>query len=254
MIMTSPSIESLAKALAAAQGDFEAVPKKAENPFFKSKYADLAAVVRAASPILAKHGLSVVQMPGVAQFGDEVDDTLTTRLMHSSGEWVQSTMRMFLTKQDPQGQGSAITYARRYAYSAALGIVTEVDDDGNAASKAKDEPKGTTRRAAPARPAGGAELITDKQLKMIATLFTQKGFTERSVCHAHVEEVIGHEFESTKSLTKAEASKVIDGLLVEPDSGAGHEPASSPASHQDPPLDAEGAFAPDFAELREKLA
>ena len=149
MIRQSEIFLALPKALVAAQGEFEAVEKSADNPFFKSKYADLPAIVRAASPILAKHGLAVTQMPGLE--GD--DDVLTTRLIHESGEWIESTMRLFLVKQDPQGQGSALTYARRYAYSAMLGIVTEADDDGNAASQSRGAAKSqrTTTRPAPRR-------------------------------------------------------------------------------------------------------
>ena len=145
----SETIGELAKALAAAQGEFAPVEKKADNPFFRSKYADLPTVVMAASPILSKHGLSVSQWPEISL--EQGADLLTTILMHTSGEWIEASMPLFLAKQDPQGQGSAITYARRYAYSAVVGIVTDVDDDGNAASNSPSAGK-TTRRAAPKRP------------------------------------------------------------------------------------------------------
>lgn len=126
-------LDQLAAALSAAQGEFEAVAKTETNPFFKSKYAGLPDVVRAASPILAKHGLSICQMIGY----DGEGDTLTTYLMHKSGQSLCGTMRLHLVKDDPQGQGSAVTYARRYAYMAALGLVADEDDDGNAASPQK---------------------------------------------------------------------------------------------------------------------
>ena len=142
----SDSVAALAAALAAAQGEFKAVPKKAENPFFKSKYADLPSVVLAASEILAKHGLSVSQMPDF----DGEHDLLTTTVMHSSGEWVEASARLHLAKDDPQGQGSAITYARRYAFSGALGIVTDEDDDGEAATHAREATP--TTRTAPSAP------------------------------------------------------------------------------------------------------
>lgn len=129
----SEAIDQLSAALVAAQGHFEAVDKSAENPFFKSHYADLPAIVKAIQPILLEHGLAVTQWPGF----DGDHDLLTTRVFHTSGQWIESSMRLYLAKQDPQGQGSAITYARRYALSAALGIVTEEDDDGQAASKTK---------------------------------------------------------------------------------------------------------------------
>jgi hypothetical protein len=131
----SESIDALAAALTAAQGEFEAVAKGAENPFFKSKYADLPSVVRAATPVLAKNQLAVTQLLGL----EDGTDTLTTVLTHSSGQFIAGTQRLLLVKADPQGQGSAITYARRYGYMAVLGLVADEDDDGNAAAKASSK-------------------------------------------------------------------------------------------------------------------
>src|ERR1035437_2792764 len=131
--MKSDELAELASALSKAQGEFPASPKTETNPFFKSKYAGLPQVVEAATPILSKHGLSVSQHLGC----DEQGDTLTTYLLHNSGEFIANTMRLHLTKDDAQGQGSATTYARRYAYMAVLGLVADVDDDGNSASSPK---------------------------------------------------------------------------------------------------------------------
>jgi hypothetical protein len=128
----SPDIAELAAALAGFQGEMAPVAKTADNPFFKSKYADLASIVEAASPLASKHGLSVMQMPG----WDGDNHTLSTVVLHTSGQWVRSEMVLMLPKQDPQGQGSALTYGRRYAYCAALGVVADADDDGNAAVSA----------------------------------------------------------------------------------------------------------------------
>ena len=131
-------INELAAALVAAQAEFSAVPKTAENPFFHSKYADLASVVKAAQPVLAKHGLAVSQHPTVV----DGEPSLTTYLLHSSGQSLVSTMRLCAAKHDPQGQGAAITYARRFAYQAVLGLVADDDDDGNRATAVKQaEPK-----------------------------------------------------------------------------------------------------------------
>lgn len=129
--MKSESITKLAQALLAAQAEFSAVPKGSDNPFFKSKYAALPDVVKHTTPVLAKHGL------GVSQFVDNVngEDALTTYLIHSSGEFISHSMLLHLVKDDPQAQGSAITYARRYSYMSCLGLVADEDDDGNAASK-----------------------------------------------------------------------------------------------------------------------
>lgn len=127
----SESIAELAKALSAFQGEVPPVPKASENPFFSSSYADLADVVKVAAPHLAAHGLSISQDP------ETVDgkDVLTTLLMHSSGEWKESSVELHIEKANSQGHGSAITYMRRYCYCAILGIVADADDDGNAASE-----------------------------------------------------------------------------------------------------------------------
>ena len=127
---TTPEIAELAKALVKAQGEFSAVPKGSVNPFFKSKYAALPDVVAHATPILSRNGLAV------SQFLTIVDgkDALTTYLLHESGQFIANTMLLHLVKDDPQAQGSATTYARRYSYMSALGLVADDDDDGNSAS------------------------------------------------------------------------------------------------------------------------
>ncbi|AER26097.1 ERF family DNA pairing protein [Mycobacterium phage Diminimus] len=124
----------LAEALVAAQAEFGAVAKDTANPFFKSKYADLPAVKAEAQPVLAKHGLAVTQHPGYVVIDGKVHDTLTTKVVHKSGQADESTMILRPVKADPQAQGSAITYAKRYAFMAVLGLVADEDDDGNAAS------------------------------------------------------------------------------------------------------------------------
>ena len=131
MIEQSESIAALAAAMAVAQGSVEGATKGKVNPAFKSKYADLASVWSACREALYDNGLSVQQFPG-----EMVDGrlTLTTQLTHKSGEWMRSTLSIPLSKADAQGYGSAITYARRYALAAVVGVCPE-DDDGNAAAK-----------------------------------------------------------------------------------------------------------------------
>jgi ERF superfamily len=131
---SSKEIDQLAGALVAAQTDFKAIDKTDFNPFFKSKYAGLPAVVEAAQPILSKHGLAISQHIDHVPVADAPYDTLITYLLHSSGQYISSEMLLHLPKTDPQGQGSAVTYARRYAYMAALGLVADVDDDAEAAT------------------------------------------------------------------------------------------------------------------------
>lgn len=145
-IKAAPTTELFA-ALVAAQAEFGAVEKGTENTFFHSKYADLAAVKASAQPVLTKHGLGVVQEPGFKVLGDKVYDTLATTVIHTSGESRTSTMVLKPVKSDPQAQGSAITYAKRYAFMAVLGLVADADDDGNAAS-GNTKSKPATRRAA----------------------------------------------------------------------------------------------------------
>jgi hypothetical protein len=130
----SESIAELAKALCKTQATVEAVKKDANNPFFKSKYADLASVWAAIREALTSNGLSVLQEP--ASKDNRVQ--ITTTLMHISGEYIRSTLEVVAVKQDPQGIGSAITYARRYALGSIIGIAPE-DDDGNAASQGKPQ-------------------------------------------------------------------------------------------------------------------
>jgi hypothetical protein len=125
----SQTIGALAKALASAQATIGGAVKGNVNPAFKSKYADLSAVWDAWQAVGPAKGLAVSQLPGVMTDGKV---TLTTILLHESGEWMRETMSIPVTKADAQGSGSGLTYARRYALSALVGIAPE-DDDGNAA-------------------------------------------------------------------------------------------------------------------------
>ena len=131
---TSEQIGELAAALVSAQSEFSTVPKDSNNPYFKSKYAALPEVIQTASPVLAKHGLAVSQFLGTNDQGD----TLTTWLIHKSGQYINDTMQLHLSKNDAQGQGSATTYARRYALASLVGVCPE-DDDGNAAGNTEGQ-------------------------------------------------------------------------------------------------------------------
>jgi hypothetical protein len=130
-MQTSEQIDALSAAMALAQGEMKPAIKDATNPHFKSKYADLSSVFEAVRGPFAKHGLSVWQ-----ELGNEAGGvTVSTRVVHKSGQWVQfGPLFVPASKQDAQGLGSAATYARRYGLAAALGVVADLDDDGNAAS------------------------------------------------------------------------------------------------------------------------
>jgi len=134
-MLQSESVKELNAALAKAQGELFAAKKDSINPHFKSKYADLASVWEACREALSSNGLSVTQMP--AEFQNNIM-TLVTRLSHSSGEWLEQTMTCPVGKPDPQGIGSCLTYMRRYALAAVVGVYQD-DDDANSASYAPKE-------------------------------------------------------------------------------------------------------------------
>ena len=143
--MRSEQVNELAAALSKAQGQFDHAKKDVKNEFFKSRYADLASVIDAAKKPLSDNGLSVVQS---VDFNESGDSYLETILLHSSGQWINSRYLIKPMKSDPQAFGSAMTYARRYSFSAITGIAAD-DDDGNAASQGKPEAKKETKPAEP---------------------------------------------------------------------------------------------------------
>lgn len=124
----SNTIGELAKALAVFHLKVDTVKKDAKNPFFKSSYASLSNIIEAINDPLIEAGLSYSQFP-------DGDNGLTTILMHGdSGEFIEATYSMRPVKDDPQGRGSVITYQRRYALAAILGLNIDEDDDGNTAT------------------------------------------------------------------------------------------------------------------------
>lgn len=127
----SEKIDLLAGALTAFQNEIKDPARDADNPFFKSKYVTLDDLLRQVRPVLAKNGLSFMQIPG----GDGKSITIKTILLHVSGQWIETEpFSMIAAKTDPQGAGSAVTYGRRYALSSVLGVAWDDDDDGNKAS------------------------------------------------------------------------------------------------------------------------
>lgn len=133
---TSESTKEIAAALAKAQNKMRPASKDAVNPHFKSKYADLSAIVEACREPLTSNGIAWVQDAGLGERGVEV----TTRLMHSSGEWLEfGPLTVPAGKQDAHGVGSAITYAKRYGLAAAVGMSADEDDDGTAAVQSQKQ-------------------------------------------------------------------------------------------------------------------
>ena len=144
----SENVGKLAEALSKAQSSMTEAKEDSKNPFFKSNYADLTSVWRACKDSLSNNGLAISQVTGFM----EGQLFLVTTLIHSSGEWMKGYYPLYLSKQDPQAVGSAITYARRYALAAIVGVCKEGEDDD--AEKAQD-------RKAP------KEMISDDQLKQL---------------------------------------------------------------------------------------
>lgn len=124
----SESIAELAHALAKAQANITGALKDSSNPFFKSRYADLASCWDACRKQLSENGLAVIQTIEVG----ESRPVLVTTLAHLSGEWIKSYCPILTKDDSPQGQGSGITYARRYALAAIVGLA-QIDDDAEAA-------------------------------------------------------------------------------------------------------------------------
>lgn len=133
----SESLKFIAPALLAAQQELEVALKNANNPHFGNNFADVSAVIDAVSGPLNKNGITFLQFGEITNQPGELG--LTTVLLHKSGEYMSGTLTMPLQKADPQGTGSAITYARRYSLQAVLGLKTE-DDDAEGAVNHKAAP------------------------------------------------------------------------------------------------------------------
>ncbi len=133
---TSEQLGELATAMAKAQGAIQDAEKSSDNPFFKSKYADLAEVLGQIRPIFSANDLSLSQWP---ELEGEGWVGCTTRVMHTSGQWMESTMSMPVqAKNVAQESGSVITYMRRYMAAAVAGIA-QVEDDANQAKSKGEE-------------------------------------------------------------------------------------------------------------------
>jgi hypothetical protein len=123
--ISSENIGKLAEALAKAQSTMQEAGKDAKNPFFKSNYADLTSVWRACRRSLSENGLSISHTTMLS----EGEIILVTTLLHASGEWQRGYYPLMLAKRDAQSMGSAITYAKRYALAAIVGVCVEGEDD-----------------------------------------------------------------------------------------------------------------------------
>jgi len=134
---TSEKIGAIAQAIVKAQAEMPKLLADSDNPYYKSKYIALADLIKEVRPILAKHGLAVIQ--GVSGDGEKAV-IITTRIIHESGEWIEEAFTMPVVAKGakeatPQDYGAAVTYARRYSLAGILGVASEEDDDANSISQ-----------------------------------------------------------------------------------------------------------------------
>jgi hypothetical protein len=192
----SESISNIAKALSAFQANVKQPEKDGNNPHFRSKYVTLDGTVKAIHECAPEYGLTYSQMPVSTETGVGV----VTLIMHSSGEFIE--MEPFILPMDKktaQGAGSATTYARRYSLSAAFGIVSDLDDDGNDASQYSAPPQ--------------EEQISSKQVGLVKTLvktLAVHGKVEDSVIIKSLNVKLKSNITDVTQLTKRQASKAIE--------------------------------------------
>jgi len=161
-LLQSPTITKLVTALINAQQNYKPLLKTAENPYFHSKYATLPDCMRSCKDALAHEGLTITQR----EVSIEGEPHLLTQLLHLSGEWLGGFSLLNPDKDTPQGMGSALTYARRYALCGMVGLAPDEDDDGNSASGITETSKDAPRRAEAAK-------ANPKVKKVVKTLTAQ---------------------------------------------------------------------------------
>jgi len=207
------ALQAFAAAMAAFQGSVEQIrkDKKAMAGSYSYAYADLGGILATVRPALAANGLAVMQALGNAQDGRP---TITTTLMHKGGHSERSTFA-FPAQTDAQRLGSWVSYIRRYALCAMLGVVAEDDDDGAYAS----QPSPTRAAKAPAKVAPSNGTITAAQVKALSAAAGKAGLDDDDL-KALLRESYGIEDGSRKALTKSQASGLIESLTTivdEPD-------------------------------------
>lgn len=226
----SENVTEISKALAAVQSEMQPAINNSKNPFFNSDYADFEAVKAAAQPYLAKNGLAVIHVPWVT----DGKMYLECVVLHSSGQWISGMYPVNPVKNDPQSIGSAVTYAKRYSFSAMVGVVTKDDDDGNAATKPGEKPRAGDKRddsrvpapkpqrppTPPGPPKNNPAMEralpvgpTEKQLTRLFTIAGQKGWNTEGV-HVWLKDNFG--LDSAKKLNRTQYDQACDFFINAP--------------------------------------
>jgi len=204
----SNEIGELAKALAAAQGMMDAAKKDSKGNY--GKYTTISSILEVVKDALSKNGLAVVQAP----IPCDVGICLRTTLIHSSGQWISSQLTMKVDIAAPQKVGSVITYARRYALAALLGVGQEDDDaqsvqddyDRQARKAQKERVQQTRHQATENNP----DAPSREMFQALMATLNDRGCKEREEYLAELSDFFGREVKSSKELTKAEVSEYLN--------------------------------------------
>lgn len=191
---TSDLTDKIYPAFIKSQKEMGKLAKDSENPYFKSKYASLEAVLDVVKPVFLENGIAIIQGSGPNGTGINV----VTRLIHESGQWIETDFPVPLAKQDAQAAGSASSYGRRYSLKG-MASLAEEDDDGSGASETdprKDRSDDSMKE------------LTDGQLKELNHLFETLKAEPENV-QATCRKFSGDRTEATEALMKSEARRLI---------------------------------------------
>lgn len=206
----SPELGELAAALAKAQAAIKGAVKDSDNPFFKSKYADLASVWDACRKQLTDNELAVVQAPVMnGSLG------VTTMLLHSSGQWIAAHLSAMPKDQGPQAIGSVISYLRRYSLAAFAGV-PQIDDDAEGAEGRHEAPGKRDITTGQPKPSAGGSTISEAQGKRLWAISKAHGWTLDEVRAL----LVSCGLEHTKDIKAADYDDLIAKLQERPKVGA----------------------------------
>jgi hypothetical protein len=192
-------------AIVKAQAEMPTAPKDGHNPHFRSKYATLQSIAETAKPVLKKHGLAIIQTFEVACDGISI----VTTLVHESGQYISGSLYLKAQKNDPQGYGSAITYGRRYAMAAILGMVADEDDDANAASTPQSIPP-----SAPAKSDENKPWLDEKDEAYQKAMEYVKGKGEQELNRALAR--LSESYKVNKLMREAMKVAALAGMQIQP--------------------------------------